>query len=88
MGRGNKLCSYTSKVQSHQSHRKLHDTQPNTRSHELKLEYLKTRLGLSGLPPPLLILNHGRRKGAYQNNMPQTLDLTLPVFVEQAIVQG
>jgi hypothetical protein len=46
-GRGNELCSYTSKVQSHQSHRKLHDTQPNTRSHELKLESLKTRLGLS-----------------------------------------
>jgi hypothetical protein len=62
--------------------------QPNTRPHELKLEYLKTRLGLSGLPLPLLILNHGRRKGAYQNNIPQTLDPTLPVMVEQAIVQG
>jgi hypothetical protein len=52
-------------------------TIPNrTREHELKLEYLKTRLGLSGLPLPLLILNHGRRKGAYQNNIPQTLDPT------------
>jgi len=30
-------------------------------------EYLKTRLGLSGLPLPPLILNHGRREGAYQN---------------------
>jgi hypothetical protein len=55
-------------VYSHKSHRKLYDTQPNTR-HELKLEYLKTRPGLSGLPLPLLILNHGRRKGAYQSNM-------------------
>jgi hypothetical protein len=77
MGRGNELCSYASKVQSHQSHRKLHDTN-RTREHELKLEYLKTRLGLSGLPLPLLILNHGRRKGAYQNNIPQTLDPTFP----------
>jgi len=64
-------------------------TTPNrTRAHELKLEYLKTRLALSGLPLPLLIPSHGRRKGAYQINMPQTLDPTLPVMVEQAIVQG
>jgi hypothetical protein len=85
MGRGNELCSYANKVQSHQ---KLHGTQPNTRPHELQLEYLKTRLGLSGLPLPLLTLNYGRRKGAYQNIMPRTLDLTLPIMVEQAIVQG
>jgi len=88
MRRGNELCSYASKVRSHLSHRKLHDTQPKTRSHELKLEHLKTRLGLSRLPPPLLIINHGRRKGACQKIMPQTLDPTLPVMVEQAIVQG
>lgn len=54
-------------------------TTPNrTREHELQLEYLKTRLGLGGLPLPLLILKHGCRKGAYQNNIPQTLGPTLP----------
>jgi hypothetical protein len=53
MGRGNELCSYASKVQSHQPPKVIRH-QPNTRSHELKLEYLETRLGLSGLPLPLL----------------------------------
>jgi hypothetical protein len=48
--------------------------QPNgTRAHESKLEYLKTRLGLSGLLRSPFILNHGRRKGAYKGNMPRTL---------------
>lgn len=69
------LCQQGSKPQKPQ---KVTRGQPNgTRAHESKLEYLKTRLGLSGLFPSLFILNHGRRKSAYQGNMPRTLNLTL-----------
>ena len=79
MRRGNELCSCASKVQSHKSHQNVtRSTHPNTRSHELKLEYLKTRLDQSGLLLPLLILNHGCRKGAYQSSMPWTWKVTPP----------
>jgi hypothetical protein len=62
--RGKELCSCVSKVQSHTSHRKLHDNPTKIRAHDSTLEYLETRLGLSGLLHPLFFFNHGCRKGA------------------------
>lgn len=79
IGRGKELCSCVSKVQATQATESYTTTQPK-HAHTIRpLEYLETRLGLSGLRHPLFFFNHGCRKGAQsgQHTANAESDITL-----------